>query len=292
MIGHELAHAKHYHKTISFFLHVAGVLISGYLLKKAYKVSRLSDAIDYLFPGVPSLVKNLYVGINGLTVAMKLAPLLFRPLSRAREYEADATSVRLLSSIYGSDVLVEGAAHYLTRDSKVEKYSILEKLFSIHPHPRERLRKLRLSKEASKKAARELEVLLQEYNVSRIFMLLNLLLDNKEGSLEKAIKCENQWKTVKQKAAISSVDPETAQWCLERINHLKSRDFFDLVLAGIENYSAHGEMTADTKKSFADRLQDSGVQEEWWLSARECLFNVFEKKWALDHATLKDILSE
>lgn len=277
VIGHELSHVKGYHSQIRAALLGGFAVGSGLLLREVWRTN-LPTKGAWLSKGSRLLLGNIAL--------LMYVPLVLK-VYRSQEDAADQDALKALGPIYGKETLVNGAATYFSQMSDFKKRSVLKKLFYTHPHSRDRLRKLGLKKEVSKKAALELERLLKERVLIRIEALSGLQYDKDRIKYIISRKDEN-WYRITVAAALSSVDPAIAQECLEKYTGDMCKNYlytaYKAVVQKAWSKEVPSEWLRETKKLRSEILHDP-EKRDYWLA-------LYEQKFAEENALLKDVLSE
>ncbi len=290
IIGHELSHLKDYHTPIRTFTWVGGALASYYLLNKASQFSSLSDTIDtYVARKVswfPQKGRTILGKLMLFSMASRIALLLTKKVSRVQEYQADAEALRMLSPIYG-DAVTQGAATYLSRVTSFKKYGMFEKIFQTHPHSRDRLRKLGLSKEVSQNAASELERIFKERVLIRLEALHGPQYDH--GRILGVIaKMQANWLDISRVAALCSVDPHVAEECIDTFTAEMHMEYFHEVLGALsqegDSTDIPSEWLSAMENESSEILDDPQRKEEMLLQLEQSI--------RTEAAVLKDILCE
>ncbi len=219
VIGHELMHAKQLHtfKHAMLMSGVYSVLAHGYaLVHRRY------------FEKIPLL----YVIGAQYYINIKLYPLfnqLVGPYNQQCEFEADRECIERLAHYYDREALIHGAARSLTEAGWFPaRYSSYENWIECHPHVRERLRTLGLSKEYSEQEGDKLLLKLQE----TVRMLIALCAEGVDEQTEHVIAQFKQ--DIHKGAVLTSVHPDVAECSAEKIERLSLIQSFSAILAYLQ----------------------------------------------------------
>ncbi len=208
VIGHECAHL--------FLLHALKRTYSGIPLLP-FSIYAAHTGTNKIFTMLPKWLNNrfstftlklgLIMGIGKLYSNFICPQLIYQP----QEYEADQRMLNTLTLHYSHDFLVDGLAHYLALKGGLgPSYTLYDKLTKSHPHSRQRLRALKMSKQLSLQSFNTLKTLVQKRALAIVQWYLY-----KDQEVRKALldKLNEDWYALTHAARLISVHSDIAEEC-------------------------------------------------------------------------------